>query len=99
MARKEEYKQQNIDFLKEISQKEGVQRHPSGIMYEVVLQGSGTQSPNLRSIVSVHYRGTLINGREFDNSWKRGCPEALRLSDVIEGWQIACNRCVSAIVG
>ena len=92
MAKKEEYKQRNIDFLKEISQKEGVQRHPSGIMYQIVQQGIGTQSPNLRSIVSVHYRGTLINGREFDNSWKRGCPEALRVSDVIEGWQIALQQ-------
>ena len=92
MAKKEEYKQRNIDFLKEISQKEGVQRHPSGIMYQIVQQGTGTQSPNLRSIVSVHYRGTLINGREFDNSWKRGCPEALRVSDVIEGWQIALQQ-------
>ncbi|CDB95935.1 peptidyl-prolyl cis-trans isomerase [Bacteroides sp. CAG:443] len=59
MARKEEYKQQNIDFLKEISQKEGVQRHPSGIMYEVVQQGSCTQSPNFMRLFSrevVHNR-------------------------------------------
>ena len=44
MAKKEEYKQRNIDFLKEISQKEGVQRHPSGIMYQIVQQGTGMQS-------------------------------------------------------
>ena len=42
--------------------------------------------------VSVHYKGTLINGREFDNSWKRGCPEAFRLNQVIEGWQLALQE-------
>ena len=41
------------------------------------------------SVVTVHYRGVLIDGKEFDNSWKRGCPEAFRLSDLIEGWQQA----------
>ena len=71
MAKKEEYKIKNQEFLKEMSAEEGVVQHPS------------------RSIVSVHYRGTLINGREFDNSWKRNCPEALRLTDVIDGWRIA----------
>ena len=39
-----------------------------------------------------HYKGTLINGREFDNSWKRNCPEAFRLNEVIEGWQIALQK-------
>ena len=46
----------------------------------------------LNSIVTVHYKGTLINGREFDNSWKRNYPEAFRLNEVIEGWQIALQR-------
>ena len=41
---------------------------------------------------TVHYKGTLINGREFDNSWKRNYPEAFRLNEVIEGWQIALQR-------
>ena len=44
------------------------------------------------SVVSIHYKGTLINGREFDNSWKRGCPEAFRLNQVIEGWQLALQE-------
>jgi len=42
--------------------------------------------------VSVHYRGTLIDGKEFDNSYKRNCPEAFRLCDVIDGWQIALQQ-------
>lgn len=89
MAKKEEYKIKNQEFLKEISAEEGVVTHPSGILYKVINSGDGKVSPVDRSIVTVHYRGTLINGREFDNSWKRSCPEALRLTDVIDGWRIA----------
>ena len=40
----------------------------------------------------MHYRGTLTNGREFDNSYDRGYPEAFRLNEVIEGWQIALSK-------
>lgn len=89
MAKKEEYKIKNQEFLKEISAEEGVVTHPSGILYKVINSGDGKVSPVDRSIVTVHYRGTLINGREFDCSWKRSCPEALRLTDVIDGWRIA----------
>lgn len=89
MAKKEEYKIKNQEFLKEISVEEGVVTHPSGILYKVINSGDGKVSPVDRSIVTVHYRGALINGREFDNSWKRSCPEALRLTDVIDGWRIA----------
>ena len=55
-------------------------------------KGEGKVSPTVRSIVSVHYRGTLIGGKEFDNSYKRNCPEAFRLCDVIDGWQIALQQ-------
>lgn len=55
-------------------------------------EGRDGPTPRLNSVVSVHYKGTLINGREFDNSWKRNCPEAFRLNEVIEGWQIALLR-------
>ena len=40
----------------------------------------------------MHYKGSLIDGREFDNSYERSCPDALRLSDVIEGWQVALQK-------
>ena len=49
-------------------------------------------SPGARSIVTVHYKGSLIDGRVFDNSYERTCPDALRLSDVIEGWQVALQK-------
>lgn len=89
MAKKEEYRLKNQQFLEEIAREEGVERLPSGVLYKVITRGESDKTPMAGSVVSVHYRGTLINGREFDNSWKRGCPEAFRLRDVIEGWQHA----------
>ena len=92
MSKKEIYKQKNIQFLKELSAEEGIMSLPCGIYYKVLQAGEGKVSPTPRSIVSVHYRGTLINGKEFDNSYKRNCPEAFRLCDVIDGWQIALQQ-------
>lgn len=90
--KKEEYKEQNLQYLEEIASQEGVKKLADGVLYKVIEQGNGTVSPRLDSVVSVHYRGTLINGREFDNSYKRNCPEAFRLNQVIEGWQIALQQ-------
>lgn len=92
MAKKEEYKEKNRLFLEEVAEQKGINRLPSGVLYKVIESGSGTVSPKPDSVVSVHYRGTLINGREFDNSYKRACPEAFRLNQVIEGWQIALQQ-------
>lgn len=92
MAKKEEYKEKNLQFIEETALQEGVVKLPCGVLYKELLKGSGTVSPELSSVVSVHYRGTLINGCEFDNSWKRGCPEAFRLNQVIEGWQQALRQ-------
>jgi len=90
--RKEEYKEQNLLFLEEIALQEGVKKLAGGILYKVTEPGSGTISPRPDNVVSVHYRGTLIDGREFDNSYERNCPEAFRLNQVIEGWQIALQQ-------
>ena len=92
MSKKEIYKQKNIQFLKDLSVKEGIQSLSCGIFYKFLEKGEGKVSPTVRSIVSVHYRGTLIDGKEFDNSYKRNCPEAFRLCDVIDGWQIALQQ-------
>ena len=99
MSKKEIYKQKNIQFLKDLSAEEGIQSLPCGIQslpcgifYKVLQTGEGKVSPTVRSIVSVHYKGTLIDGKEFDNSYKRNCPEAFRLCDVIDGWQIALQQ-------
>lgn len=92
MSRKEEYKQQNEQFMETLRLDKEVKELPCGILYRVLEAGQGKNTPRLNSIVSVHYKGTLINGREFDNSWKRNCPEAFRLSEVIDGWQIALQQ-------
>ena len=92
MSKKEIYKQRNIQFLKDLSVEEGIHSLPCGIYYKILETGEGKVSPTVRSIVSVHYRGTLIDGKEFDNSYNRNCPEAFRLCDVIDGWQIALQQ-------
>ena len=92
MNKKELYKQQNEQFLEALSQDSNISKLPAGIYYKVIEAGSGSVTPRLNSIVSVHYKGSLINGREFDNSWKRNYPEAFRLNEVIDGWQIALQR-------
>ena len=92
MSKKEIYKAKNIQFLQELSTQEEINSLPCGILYKVLQTGEGKVSPTIRSIVSVHYKGTLIDGKEFDNSYKRNCPEAFRLCDVIDGWQIALQQ-------
>ena len=88
MGRKEEYKLQNERYLEALRAENDIRELPCGILYRVLEEGNGGNTPRLNSIVTVHYKGTLINGREFDNSWKRNYPEAFRLNEVIEG----CHR-------
>jgi len=57
----------------------------SGVQYEVVQQGDG-ELPDATSRVSVHYRGSLIDGTQFDSSYDRGQPATFRLDAVIPGW-------------
>ena len=92
MSKKEIYKQKNIQFLKDLPAEEGIQSLPCGIYYKVLQSCEGKVSPTVRSIVSVHYKGSLIDGKEFDNSYKRNCPEAFRLCEVIDGWQLALQQ-------
>lgn len=92
MGKKEKYKENNLLYLEEVALQENVYKLPCGVIYKIIERGNGTISPDLESVVSVHYRGSLINGREFDNSWKRECPEAFRVNQVIEGWQQALKQ-------
>lgn len=77
--------QKGEQFLKENATKEGVKTLPSGLQYKVVKEGEG-KSPKATDTVKVHYRGTLIDGKEFDSSYKRGEPIEFRLNQVIKGW-------------
>jgi FKBP-type peptidyl-prolyl cis-trans isomerase FklB len=72
-------------FLSENKKKEGVKTLPSGLQYKVIKAGTG-KIPKLTDTVTAHYRGTLINGTEFDSSYKRGQPANFQVSGVIRGW-------------
>ena len=72
-------------FLAENAKKEGVKVLPSGLQYKVLKQGAG-QKPTSKNVVKTHYRGTLIDGREFDSSYKRNEPIEFPLNGVIRGW-------------
>ena len=75
-------------FLAENKKKEGVTVLPSGLQYKIIKNSEG-EKPLADSRVVVHYRGTLINGTEFDSSYARGEPIELGLNQVIKGWQEA----------
>ncbi len=72
-------------FLEENKKKDGVKTTGSGLQYKALKQGTGAQ-PKESDTVTVNYRGTLINGTEFDSSYKRGQPATFPLSGVIKGW-------------
>ena len=72
-------------FIEENGKKEGVATLPSGLQYKVIEKGSGA-SPKKTDTVTVNYKGTLIDGSEFDSSYKRGKPATFRVDGVIAGW-------------
>ena len=72
-------------FLAENAKKPGVVTLPSGLQYKVLQEGTGA-APTRRSTVTTHYRGTLIDGTEFDSSYSRGQPASFGVTQVIAGW-------------
>ncbi len=76
---------QGKDFLEENAKKEGITILPSGLQYKVISEGSG-KMPQKSDTVTVHYRGTLIDGTEFDSSISRGQVQSFRVDGVIPGW-------------
>jgi len=80
-----ELEAQGKKFMEENAKKEGVVTTESGLQYKIIEEGTG-KSPGLEDQVTVHYRGTLIDGKEFDSSHKRGKPATFRLNGVIKGW-------------
>jgi FKBP-type peptidyl-prolyl cis-trans isomerase FklB len=72
-------------FLAENKGKEGVKTTASGLQYKVIQEGAG-KSPTADNTVEVHYKGTLINGTEFDSSYKRSQTATFPVSGVIPGW-------------
>jgi FKBP-type peptidyl-prolyl cis-trans isomerase FklB len=75
-------------FLNINKEREGVVQLPEGIQYEVVKEGTGRQ-PALSDKIKAHYKGALLDGKEFDSSFKRNQPFSAPLTALIKGWQIA----------
>jgi len=81
----EGYRGEGREYLAENAKKPGVVTLPSGLQYKVIREGKG-KSPGPHDSVTVQYRGTLINGSEFDSSYRKGEPATFRVDGVIKGW-------------
>ena len=89
---KRDYIQANKDWLLAKSKEEGVKALPKGIYYKVLIEGNTSSAqPTVRSIITAHYTGKTIDGKQFDSS-RGGVPLACRLCDLIEGWIIAIQQ-------
>ncbi|MEP6466785.1 MAG: FKBP-type peptidyl-prolyl cis-trans isomerase [Parafilimonas sp.] len=72
-------------FLQDNATKEGVITLPSGLQYLILQNGDGDK-PGVKTMVTVHYEGSLVNGKIFDSSYKRGQPATFGVHQVIPGW-------------
>lgn len=84
----EKYGGEGREFLAGNAKKEGVVTLPSGLQYKVLKEGTGKR-PTLADTVTVHYRGTLVDGTEFNSSPREGKPAIIPLANVIPGWKEA----------
>lgn len=82
----EKNQKEGKEFLEKKKKETGVKETKSGLLYKVIKEGNGKQ-PKLENKVTVHYKGTLIDGKEFDSSYKRKQPATFPLNGVIKGWQ------------
>ncbi|ASA57566.1 FKBP-type peptidyl-prolyl cis-trans isomerase [Vibrio gazogenes] len=74
-------------FLEQNAQQEGVVTTESGLQYQILEEGTGTQHPTPTNKVTVHYHGTLLSGKVFDSSVERKKPITFGVKQVIKGWQ------------
>lgn len=92
MANKKEYMRTNKEWLSAKAREEGVVALAKGVCYKVLAVGvADGRHPTSRSIITAHYTGWTINGKQFDSS-RGGAPLAIRLCDLIEGWIIAVQQ-------
>jgi peptidylprolyl isomerase len=92
MAKKEQYKLENEEFMRKLraDSAAGLKELPGGVLYKVERSGSASgRKPGKQSVVTCHYTGRLISGRMFDDSRRRGHPEAFRVRELIFGFQVA----------
>lgn len=78
-------KQEGTAFLEKNKNRPGVITLPDGLQYEIITKGTGP-IPSAQDTVSANYLGTLLDGKEFDNSYKRGQPITIPVTGVIRGW-------------
>jgi len=90
-AMMEKNRKDGEEFLAANGKKEGVVTLPSGLQYKVLTEGGGP-SPKLTDTVETNYRGTLLDGTEFDSSYKRGQTATFPVDGVIEGWKEALQK-------
>ena len=86
MAKAKKNAEAGAAFLAENAKKPGVKTTESGLQYKVVTAGDGPR-PSAEDTVKVHYKGTLLDGTSFDDSYERGEPVTFPLSQVVPGWQ------------
>ena len=84
LAASSSFKNQKETLSNQIS--EELNTTSSGLQYRILNEGSGDDSPGPESVVSVHYKGKLTNGLEFDSSYKRNQPASFPVNGVIRGW-------------
>merc|ERR1711903_288170 len=78
---------EGLEWLANKAKEDGVHETPSGLLYKVIKSGEASaKSPLVGTPCSCHYRGTLINGKEFDSSYRRGEPTTFAPNQVISGW-------------
>ena len=82
----DENQKKSEDFMAANVSKTGIVALPSGIQYRIIEEGEGAR-PNMDSTVKVHYRGSKMDGTEFDSSFARGVPEEFTVNSVLKGWQ------------
>ena len=84
----DEQKEAGANFMQANKEKPGIVVLPDGLQYEVLKEGSGAK-PAITDTIKAHYKGALLNGKEFDSSFKRNQPFSAPLRSLIKGWQIA----------
>lgn len=82
-------------YLEDIATQDDVVKVSSGVMMKYIEHGKGDVKPRSNNVVMVKYRGTLINGMEFDSNMDDGYPAAFRLKELIVGWQIVLTQMVA----
>jgi FKBP-type peptidyl-prolyl cis-trans isomerase len=82
-------KESGRKWLEDRAAEDGVVKTPSGLLYKVITEGSGTARPGPTDSCSIHYHGTLPNGTVFDSSYDRGGPIRFAVNQVVKGWMEA----------